>query len=145
MCIYYKVTNLRCPKCGVEYSENSDRCQFCGYPKNPSPEVIQKNGGKINSSVLKNEQETKKSHFVAKLLGFIGIILFIPLTLASGIYLLTRKEKNAKYWGIAYIIIGVIFWAIGAYLVYTMGYDKVLATYNLTNYSYNLTNYGLKF
>ncbi|WP_236951009.1 hypothetical protein [Methanobacterium subterraneum] len=139
------MTNLRCPKCGVEYPENSDRCQFCGNPKNPFPVNDRKKGQKVNSSELKHEPETNKSHFVAKLLGFIGIIFFIPLTLASGIYLLTRGEKKAKYWGIAYIVIGVIFWAIGAYLVYTMGYDKVLATYNLTNYSYNFTNYGLKF
>jgi len=43
------------------------------------------------------------------------------------------------------MVIGVIFWAIGIVMVYTMGYDKFIATYNLTNYSTTLTNMGFKF
>ncbi|MDY9922323.1 hypothetical protein [Methanobacterium sp.] len=137
--------NLRCPKCGVEYPENSDRCQFCGYPKNPISFVNGENGKKIEIKSSIEKQQTSNSYLASKLIGLIGIIFFLPLAIASGLYLLTRKERSAKYWGLAFLIIGGIFWAIGIAMLYTMGYDKFMATYNLTNYSYDLTNYGLKF
>ena len=137
--------NLRCPKCGVEYPENSDRCRFCGYPKNPESLINGENGKRsvIESSIEK--QQIKKSYFASKLIGFIGIVFFLPLAIASGLYLITRKEKEAKFWGLAFLIIGGIFWAIGIVMLYTMGYDKFIATYNLTNYSSTLTNMGFKF
>lgn len=137
--------NLRCPKCGVEYPENSDRCRFCGYPKNPESLINGENGKKsvIESSIEK--QQIKKSYFASKLIGLIGIVFFLPLAIASGLYLITRKEKEAKFWGLAFLIIGGIFWAIGVIMLYTMGYDKFIATYNLTNYSSTLTNMGFKF
>ncbi len=132
---------MRCPKCGVEYPENSDRCQFCGNPKNPPADVNGGNGVKLTITTV--DPNAKKSYFISKLLGLFGIVFFLPLAVLSGVYLVTRKEKSAKYWGLAFILIGGIFWAIGIAMVYTMGYDKFLATYNLTNY--NFTNYGLKF
>lgn len=136
---------MRCPKCGVEYPENSDRCRFCGYPKNPESLINGENGKKsvIESSIEK--QQIKKSYFASKLIGLIGIVFFLPLAIASGLYLITRKEKEAKFWGLAFLIIGGIFWAIGVIMLYTMGYDKFIATYNLTNYSSTLTNMGFKF
>jgi len=139
------VKNLRCPKCGVEYPENSDRCRFCGYPKNPETRINGENGKKsvIESSIEK--QQIKKSYFASKLIGLIGIVFFLPLAIASGLYLITRKEKEAKFWGLAFLIIGGIFWAIGIIMLYTMGYDKFIATYNLTNYNSTLTNMGFKF
>jgi hypothetical protein len=139
------VKNLRCPKCGVEYPENSDRCRFCGYPKNPESLINGENGKRsvIESSIKK--QQIKKSYFASKLIGLIGIVFFLPLAIASGLYLITRKEKEAKFWGLAFLIIGGIFWAIGIIMLYTMGYDKFIATYNLTNYSTTLTNMGFKF
>ncbi len=144
-CIVYKVKNLRCPKCGVEYPENSDSCQFCGYPKNPISVVNGENGKKIEIRNSIEKKQTKNSYLASKLIGFIGIVFFLPLAIASGLYLITRKERSAKYWGILFLIIGGTFWAIGIAMLYTMGYDKFMSTYNLTNYSYNLTNYGLKF
>jgi uncharacterized membrane protein len=135
---------VRCPKCGVEYPENSDRCQFCGHPKNASPEITDKEGKKRNLNELNKDQEIKKSHFSAKLLGLIGIIFFFPLAVASGFYLIAQIEKDAKYWGYAFLLVGGILWIAGVILVYTMGYDKLMATYNLTNYSYNLTDYSFK-
>jgi len=136
---------LRCPKCGVEYPENSDRCRFCGYPKNPESLINGENGKRsvIESSIEK--QQIKKSYIASKLIGLIGIVFFLPLAIASGLYLITRKEKEAKFWGLAFLIIGGIFWAIGIVMLYTMGYDKFIATYNLTNYSSTLTNMGFKF
>ena len=131
----------RCPKCGVEYPENSDRCQFCGNPKNPPSDV--NDGNEVKLTITTVDPNAKKSYFISKLLGLFGIVFFLPLAVLSGVYLVTRKEKSAKYWGLAFILIGGIFWAIGIAMVYTMGYDKFLATYNLTNY--NFTNYGLKF
>jgi hypothetical protein len=135
------VNILRCPKCGVEYPENSDRCQFCGNPKNPPSEGNDGNGEKFNENT--DDPNAKNSYFISKLLGLVGIVFFLPLAVFAGIYLVTRKEKSAKYWGLAFILIGGIFWAIGAVMVYNMGYDKFLETYNLTNY--NFTNYGIKF
>nr|WP_319372702.1 hypothetical protein [uncultured Methanobacterium sp.] len=137
--------NLRCPKCGVEYPDNSDRCRFCGYPKNPESLINGENGERsvIESSIEK--QQIKKSYFASKLIGLIGIVFFLPLAIASGLYLITRKEKEAKFWGLAFLIIGGIFWAIGIVMLYTMGYDKFIATYNLTNYSSTLTNMGFNF
>jgi hypothetical protein len=139
------VKNLRCPKCGVEYPENSDRCRFCGYPKNPTSEIKGENGKRtvIKSSI--DQPSTKNSYFLSKLIGFFGIVFFLPLAIASGLYLITRKEKEAKFWGLAFLVIGGIFWAIGVVMLYTMGYDKFIATYNLTNYSTTLTNMGFKF
>lgn len=142
---------MRCPKCGVEYPENSDRCQFCGHPKNASPEINGEEGIEgepENLYKLKKEPEIKRPYILAKFLGLIGIIFFLPLAVASGVYLITRKEKEARYWGLAFLIVGGILWAAGVVMIYTMGYDKFLATYNftnnLTNYSYNLTDYGFK-
>ena len=139
------MTNLRCPKCGVEYPENSDRCRFCGYPKNPESLINGEKGKRtvIESSIEK--QQIKKSYLASKLIGLIGLVFFLPLAIASGLYLITRKEKEAKFWGLAFLIIGGIFWAIGIAMLYTMGYDKFIATYNLTNYSTTLTNLGFKF
>ncbi len=136
---------MRCPKCGVEYPDNSDRCRFCGYPKNPESLINGENGERsvIESSIEK--QQIKKSYFASKLIGLIGIVFFLPLAIASGLYLITRKEKEAKFWGLAFLIIGGIFWAIGIVMLYTMGYDKFIATYNLTNYSSTLTNMGFNF
>jgi hypothetical protein len=131
------VNNVRCPKCGVEYPENSDRCQNCGNPINENPEKTIHPGNNIWKG-----NELKKSYFSTKLLGLIGVIFFFPLAVASGIYLITRKEKNAKYWGLVFIIVGGIFWVAGIIIIYTMGYDKFMATYNITNYSNNLTNFG---
>jgi hypothetical protein len=131
------VTNVRCPKCGVEYPEDSDRCINCNNPISENSQMTpQDNGADIN--------EIKKSYFLTKLLGVVGITFFLPLAIASGVYLVTRKEKNAKYWGLAFLIIGGILWVGGAIMIYTMGYDKFMATYNITNYSSNLTNFGLK-
>ncbi len=136
---------MRCPKCGVEYPENSDRCRFCGYPKNPESLINGEKGKRtvIESSIEK--QQIKKSYLASKLIGLIGIVFFLPLAIASGLYLITRKEKEAKFWGLAFLIIGGIFWAIGIVMLYTMGYDKFIATYNLTNYNSTLTNMGFKF
>lgn len=131
---------MRCPKCGVEYPENSDRCINCG---NPISENLE-NSPNIEQSNEENLTELRKSYFLTKILGITGIIFFLPLAIASGIYLLSRKEKDAKYWGIAFLIIGGILWAGGVIMIYNMGYDKFIATYNLTNYSSNLTNFGLK-
>jgi hypothetical protein len=138
------VNNLRCPKCGVEYPEEADKCINCGNPIN---EKIEFNSqlNEANHQKATNEPQVRKSYMAAKLIGLVGIIFFLPLAVVSGLYLVTRKEKNAKYWGIGFIIIGLVLWAFGVYMVYTMGYDKFLATYNLTNYSENLTNMGLKF
>ncbi len=133
------MNNVRCPKCGVEYPENSERCINCGNP------VKENSENNLEEKKTDDEPKIKKSYMSAKLLGLIGIIFFLPLAVVSGLYLVTRKEKSAKYWGLAFLIIGVILWAIGVIMVYTMGYDKFLATYNLTNYSSNLTNYGFKF
>jgi hypothetical protein len=131
------VNNVRCPKCGVEYPEDSDRCINCGNPINENSQKIpQKNEVDLN--------EITKSYFLIKLLGVTGIIFFLPLAIASGVYLVTRKEKDAKYWGFAFLIIGGILWGVGVIMIYTMGYDKFMATYNITHYSSNLTNFGLK-
>lgn len=132
------MNNVRCPKCGVEYPENSDRCINCGNPINENPE------NNFEHNKQEYNKELRNSHFFPKILGIIGIIFFLPLAVASGVYLVTRKDKEAKYWGLAFIIIGGIFWTIGVVMVYTMGYDKFMSTYNLTNYSANLTN-GFKF
>lgn len=132
------MNNVRCPKCGVEYPENSDRCINCG---NPISENL-KNSHNHNNEV--NLDELRKSYFLTKLLGVIGIIFFLPLAVASGVYLVTRKEKNAKYWGLAFLIIGGILWAAGVIMIYSMGYDNFMATYNWTDYSSNFTNFGLK-
>jgi hypothetical protein len=133
------VNNVRCPKCGVEYPENSDRCINCGNPINENLE------NNIQEKNADDEEEIKKTYMSSKLLGLIGIIFFLPLAVVFGLYLVTRKEKNARYWGIAFLIAGIVLWAIGVVMVYTMGYDKFMATYNLTNYSSDLANYGFKF
>jgi hypothetical protein len=119
------VNNVRCPKCGVEYPENADRCINCGNPINENSE------NDIHENNVNNEPEIKKSYMSAKLLGLIGIIFFLPLAVASGLYLVTRKEKDAKYWGIAFLIVGLVLWIGGVIMIYTMGYDKFMATYNL--------------
>ena len=129
---------MRCPKCGVEYPENSDKCINCGNPVNENSE------NNIQEKKVDDGPELKKSYISAKLLGLIGIIFFLPLAVAAGVYLVTRKEKDARYWGLTFLLIGGILWAAGAIIIYTMGYDKFMATYNLTNYSNNLTNFGFK-
>ncbi len=131
---------MRCPKCGVEYPIESDRCINCGNPRSDKVE-------NSNSTTKANEVnllEFGNSYLLAKLLGITGIMFFLPLAIASGIYLLTREEKDAKYWGLAFLIVGCVMLASGVFLIYTMGYDKFMATYNFTNYSNNFTNFGLK-
>ena len=129
---------MRCPKCGVEYPENADRCINCGNPINENLE------NDIQENNVNNEPEIKKSYMSAKLMGLIGIIFFLPLAVASDLYLVNRQETAAKYLGIAFLIVGLVLWIGGVIMIYTMGYDKFMATYNLTNYSTDLTNYGFK-
>lgn len=130
---------MRCPKCGVEYELNSDKCRNCGNPKNPLTENFKNQ----NISNLEDSR-IKKSYLLSKLMGLIGVIIFPPLAIAAGIYLVTRKEKGARIWGIAFLIIGAGLWIMVAVMVNTMGYDKFISTYNLTNYSSNFSNYGFK-
>ncbi|NYB52302.1 MAG: hypothetical protein HVN35_07090 [Methanobacteriaceae archaeon] len=139
---------MRCPKCGVEYPENSDRCINCGNPINMNSEINNSEKNIQENNLLEKSvdgEEVKKAYMAFKLLGLIGIIFFLPLAVVSGLYLITRKEKDAKYWGFAFVISGVVLWVIGVIMIYTMGFDKFMATYNLTDYSNNLTSYGFKY
>lgn len=44
---------MRCPKCGVEYPENADRCINCGNPINENSE------NDIHENNVNNEPEIK--------------------------------------------------------------------------------------
>ena len=133
------MNNLRCPKCGVEYPEEADRCINCGNPINGNVE-----GKVVPDQKLDIEFQKRKSYITSKLLGLFGIIFFLPLAIISGFYLVTRKEKDAKYWGVGFLVISLALLVFALITFYTMGYDKFMATYNLTNITENLTNSSFK-
>ena len=59
-----------------------------------------------------NEYPTKYANI--SLLGFVGILLFLPLALICGIYLWTRPEKFAKERGKFIVGLGILLWIIYA-------------------------------
>jgi ABC-type phosphate transport system permease subunit len=67
---------MKCIKCETENPDTAKYCQHCG-------------------TALKSET-TGNKYVISYLMAFIGIIIFLPLAVLSGIYLWTRPEPNAK-------------------------------------------------
>jgi len=89
---------MKCDKCGFDNVENAEYCQECG--------------NKLNEYPSKYENISS--------LGFAGTLIFPPLAIIIGIYLLTRPEKHANNRG--KVILGLCFYL---WTLYAIVYLKV--------------------
>lgn len=103
-----------CTDCGKENPEDAKFCLNCG--KEIIKEPLIENSSKSPSTPKEIPKEPNK-HNTAIALGWLGILIFIPLTIVIGIYLLTCEEQNAKKQGLWMLIIGGIIWIIGIILI----------------------------
>jgi len=83
---------MKCTNCGTENPENSKYCQHCG-------------------TALESES-TGNKYVISYLMVFIGIIIFLPLAVISGIYLWTRPEPKTKRNGKIIIILSLVLFVL---------------------------------
>lgn len=83
---------MKCPNCETENPENSRYCQQCG-------------------TALETEA-AENSHSLAYFVGVVGLLVFLPLAVISGIYLWTRPEPNVKRNGRNIIVIALVLFIV---------------------------------
>jgi uncharacterized membrane protein YvbJ len=99
-----------CTECGVKNDDSARYCNQCAHPFGEAPYPA--------SYVAVNSKKKKKDEYkVVKILGVVGIILFMPLAVGAGIYLITRDDKSARNAGIALTSIGII-WIVAVVLFF---------------------------
>jgi hypothetical protein len=87
-----EVNMAKCPQCQSENPLNAVYCIECGC------------------KIDKTAAEYKKVQY----LGILGIALFLPLALISGLYLYTRPECATKRRGIDIILVSIALWVFYA-------------------------------
>ncbi len=91
-------SGINCPKCGSIIPFGNDICLKCGAPLN------------------------EEKHTTAIVLGYICALFFPIVGIITGIYLLTRPNKDVHIHGIIMIILAivltVIWWILFSYLSY---------------------------
>jgi hypothetical protein len=101
-----------CTECGVKNDDQARYCHQCAYPFEGAPYP--------DSYVAGGSKTKKKDEYkVVKILGAVGIILFMPLTLGAGIYLITRDDKSARNAGMAMTAISII-WIVAVVLFFVI-------------------------
>lgn len=141
-----------CIKCGYEYPkipQNESACPLCGYPNPDEADFCVKCGTpllfksqfegahtQVNPIIIKKEigqepiEETKKTSRFVIYLGYILAILGSIIGLIIAIYLITRKDPNAKKHGYVQIAI-IVFYIVVIAALYSMGLipPEIIAQY----------------
>ncbi len=96
-----EVNIAKCPQCQSENPLNAVYCIECGC------------------KIDKIAAEYKKVQY----LGIVGIVLFLPLALISGLYLYTRPGCGTKRRGMDIIVVSIAVWIFyGVVLLYSSFY-----------------------
>jgi hypothetical protein len=96
-----EVNTAKCPQCQSETPLNAVYCMECGC--------------KID--------ETSAKYKNVQYLGIVGIVLFLPLALISGLYLYTRPGCGPKRRGMDIILVSLVVWVFYAVvLIYSSFY-----------------------
>lgn len=144
--------SIKCPRCGKENDGKTDFCIYCGtkfdeYKPDNDLNLNLFNFNKSNSEDIANSNQNfqnrppQKNYNLAIVLGYIFSILGGLIGLVIAIYLITRKNQNAKKHGkiqlaifAVYIMLIIAFIATGALTV-----NQLLNPFNMTNTG-NITN-----
>ena len=149
---------IMCPRCGKMNDGTLDFCIYCGtyfdeYNEDNNDGNVffirsitngkpgKKQAIKLNEMPDKFHNPQKQKHSIAILLGYLFAILGGLIGFAFAIYLITRKDKNARRHGLIQLVILLIEYILIAVLVLNgqLDLNMVLDPFNMTSMN-NFTN-----
>ena len=137
---------IKCPKCGKINDGSTDFCIYCGtiYEEYNAEDddsnfffIPTKSGKKqgINlNSMPDGLSQGKETYTWMIIIGYIFAILGSVLGFIFAIYLLTRKDSNAKKHGLIQLIVLIAEFAVIGFLIFTGQIDPnvILNPFNTT-------------
>ena len=137
---------IKCPKCGKINDGTTDFCIYCGtiYDEYKADEddsnifFIGRDSNKkgigfdsMQDSISKGNQNYR----LMILIGYIFAILGSVLGFIFAIYLITRKDSNAKKHGLIQLVVLIAEFALVGFLIFTGQMDPniILNPFNTTN------------
>ena len=140
------MARIECPRCGKVNDGTTDFCIYCGTifeEYNPEDDdfnifTISKktyNKGTNLDSISGTSSSGNGNYRLMIILGYIFAILGSVLGFIFCIYLLTRKDANAKKHGLVQLILLIIEFAFVGYLILSGQMDPniILNPFNTTN------------
>ena len=136
---------IKCPRCGKINDGTTDFCIYCGtiYDEYRAEEddsnifFIGRGSDKkgINLSMPDSLSKGNENYRLMILIGYIFAILGSVLGFIFAIYLITRKDPNAKKHGIIQLVLLVLEFALVGILIFTGHMDPniILNPFNTTN------------
>ena len=141
-----KMRGIECPKCGKMNDGTTDFCIYCGtiYDEyNPEDDdfnifsigKISNNKGGNFKSISDSFSKENQNYRLMIIIGYIFAILGSVLGFIFAIYLITRKDSNAKKHGIIQLIVLIAEYALIGLLIFTGQMDPniILNPFNTTN------------
>ena len=138
------MARIECPRCGKINDGTTDFCIYCGTifeEYNPEDEdfnifsISKSNKKGINLKSVPNSLSSGKENYrFMIILGYIFAILGSVLGFIFAIYLLTRKDSNAKKHGLIQLVVLIIEFVFVGYLIFTgkMDPNVILNPFNTT-------------
>ena len=143
---------IQCPKCGKMNDGSTDFCIYCGtiYDEYRAEDddfniftigkVLNKKDIKLNP--MPEQLSSKKNNYTLLIvIGYIFAILGSVLGFIFAIYLLTRKDANAKRYGLIQLVLLILEFILVGVLIYTGQMDPniILNPFNTTQMT-NMSN-----
>ena len=141
-----KMARIECPRCGKVNDGTTDFCIYCGTifeEYNPEDEdfnifTISKRsnykGGNLES-MPENLSSGKDNYRWMIIIGYLFVILGSVLGFIFAIYLITRKDSNARKHGLIQLVVLIAEFSLIGFLIYTGQMDPniILNPFNTTN------------
>ena len=138
---------IKCPRCGKINDGTTDFCIYCGtiYDEYNAEEddsnvfFIPTRGGKKQEVKLnpmpENHSSGKESYRWMIIIGYLFAILGSVLGFIFAIYLITRKDSNARKHGLVQLVVLIAEFALIGFLIFTGQMDPniILNPFNTTN------------
>ena len=136
---------IKCPRCGKINDGTTDFCIYCGtiyeeYKSEEDNSNIFFIGGDSNKKgidfkSMPNFSSGNNNYRWMIIIGYIFAILGSVLGFIFAIYLITRKDSNAKKHGLIQLVVLIAEFALVGYLIFTgqMDPNVILNPFNTTN------------
>lgn len=136
---------IECPKCGKMNDGSTDFCIYCGtiYEEyNPDDDDFNifsigrsSNKGFNFNSKPDSHSQGNHNYRLMIIIGYIFAILGSVLGFIFAIYLITRKDANAKKHGLVQLVVLIAEFALIGFLIFTGQMDPniILNPFNTTN------------